>query len=210
MSRSSHSPADEGTRLRIPVVMSAPHVHLTAELIEELFCDKYRLHVHARASQPQRFAAEEVVTLIGPRGRISNVRIIGPSRPENQIELSSAAASALGIEAPARESGDLAETPGIMIEGPRTRATLRSGVIRALRHIHMSPADADRLEVKDHDRIDVFREGNSPAPLFEDVVVRVAPDYQLELHVDADEGAAKGLREGDAVFVASIGNQGDD
>ncbi len=202
MSAASRMPATGATAIRIPVVVSEPHVHLTAEIIEELFCDKYRLHVLSPASQPLQFAADETVTLIGPRGRIPNVRIIGPPRAENQIELSTAVASALGLEAPARASGDLADTPGITIEGPRTRAVLRSGVIRALRHIHISPADAERFKLKDHDRIDVAREANSPVPLFEGVVVRVAPEYRLELHVDADEAAAQGLRSGDAVFLA--------
>ena len=201
MSAASSSAADDSNRIRVPVVISAPHVHLTAELIEELFCDKYHLHVRSPLSQPLQFAAEESVSLIGPRGRISNVRIIGPPRSENQIELPHSAALALGIDAPIRESGALAGTPGITIEGPRTRATLESGVIRALRHIHMNRDFAEQLELQDHDRIDVVSIRDLPAPLFEDVVVRVAPGFQLELHVDADEAAARGLRMGDYVFL---------
>jgi len=207
MSASSSLATNVGNRIRVPVVISAPHVHLTAELIEELFCDKYHLHVRSPLSQPQQFAAEESVSLIGPRGRISNVRIIGPPRSENQVELPSSAARALGIDAPIRESGSLAGTPGITIEGPRTRATLESGVICALRHVHMSPEDAEPLELKDHDRIDVVSENDLHAPLFQDVVVRVAPGFQLELHIDADEGAAKGLRAGDIVFLGRAGGR---
>jgi propanediol utilization protein len=206
-SRRSHAATDDSMRIRVPVVISAPHVHLTAELIEELFCDRYHLHVRSPLAQPQQFAAEESVSLIGPRGRISNVRIIGPPRFENQIELPHSAALALGIDAPVRESGMLAGTPGITIEGPRTRATLENGVIRALRHIHMSPEIAEPLALKDHDRIDVVGEGDWQAPLFENVVVRVAPGFQLELHVDADEGAAKGLRAGDLVFLGRVGRR---
>ncbi len=205
MSPVPHSAAYDSRRIRVPVVVSTPHVHLTAELIEELFCDKYHLHVRSVLSQPQQFAAEESVSLVGPRGRITNVRIIGPPRSENQVELPNSAALALGIDAPIRESGALAGTPGITIEGPRTRATLESGVIRALRHIHMSPEDAEPLELKDHDRIDVVSETDWHAPLFEDVAVRVAPGFQLELHVDSDEAAARGLRAGDMVLLGRVG-----
>lgn len=207
MSNTPISAPDDGTRMRVPVVILAAHVHLTAELIEELFCDKYHLHVRSALAQPLQFAAEESVSLIGPRGRISHVRIIGPARSENQVELPNSAALALGIDAPIRESGALAGTPGITIEGPRTRVTLASGVIRALRHIHMSPEDAEPFELKDHDRIDVVSANDSLTPLFEDVVVRVAPGVQLELHIDADEGAAKGLHAGDIVFLSSAGRR---
>jgi len=197
-----HASPQDRASMRIPVVLSAPHVHLTASVIEELFSDKYRLHVKSPASQPSQFAAEEVVTLIGPRGRLSNIRVIGPPRSHNQVELSGFAAATLGIDAPARASGDLSGTPGIVIEGPRARATLSGGVIRALRHIHMSTTDAARLNIKDEDRVNVVSRALTAEPLFQDVIVRVAPGFQLELHVDAEDGAAAGLRAGDYVFLA--------
>jgi propanediol utilization protein len=205
MSPVTSAQAPDAAQIRIPVVISTPHVHLTAALIEELFCDRYRLHVASPLSQPAQFAAEEVVQLIGPAGRLANVRVIGPPRSENQVELSESAARALGINAPARESGDLAGTPGITIEGPRTRARLESGVIRALRHIHMGPEDAGRLHLKDHDRISVAAAAGARAPLFEQVVVRVAPGFQLELHLDIDESVAAGLCAGDSVVVSGAG-----
>lgn len=190
-------------QIRIPVVISAPHVYLTAEVIEELFCDKYRLHVESALPQAMQFAAEESVTLIGPRGRISKVRIIGPPRSANQVEVSRTDALTLGIDAPVRESGDLAGTPGILIAGPRASARLHSGVIRPLPHVHMTPADAARFNVKDHDRIDVVSLRNGRAALFHDVIVRVSPRFRLELHLDADEGTTSGLRSGDYVVVRS-------
>ena len=106
---------------RIPVAVSERHVHLTQSIIEQLFCDKYHLHEHARVSQPTQFAARETVTLVGPRGRIANVRVIGPARDDNQVEISRSDALVLGVGAPLRESGDVKGSPGILVEGPRAR-----------------------------------------------------------------------------------------
>jgi len=194
-SRSDHAP------VRIPVAISARHVHLTAPVIETLFCDKYRLHVHSGLVQPGEFAAEETVTLIGPQGRIPHVRIVGPPRAVNQVELSRTDALTLGINAPVRESGDLAGTPGLLIEGPRGSVQLDSGVICALRHVHMSPADAAVLGYKDQDRIELAVESDERRMLFRDVVVRVSPNYRLELHLDTDEGNAAGLQSGEFVVL---------
>ena len=194
-SRPDHAP------VRIPVAISARHVHLTAPVIETLFCDKYRLHVHSGLAQPGEFAAEETVTLIGPHGRIPHVRIVGPPRAVNQVELSRTDALTLGINAPVRESGDLAGTPGLLIEGPRGSVQLDSGVICALRHVHMSPADATVLGYKDQDRIELAVESDERRMLFRDVVVRVSPNYRLELHLDTDEGNAAGLRSGEFVIL---------
>lgn len=142
--------------MRVPVVVADRHVYLTADLIEELFCDNYRLHRQTALSQPTQFLSHELVNLIGPQGRLDKVRVIGPPRAMNQIELSLADARKLGIEAPLRESGSLVDTPGILIEGPRTCARLEGGVIRALRHVHMSREDAAMYGFHDHDHIDVL------------------------------------------------------
>jgi propanediol utilization protein len=170
-------------------------------VIETLFCDKYRLHVHSGLVQPGEFAAEETVTLIGPHGRIPHVRIVGPPRAVNQVELSRTDALTLGINAPVRESGDLAGTPGLLVEGPRGSVQLDSGVICALRHVHMSPADAAVLGFKDQDRIELAVESDERRMLFRDVVVRVSPNYRLELHLDTDEGNAAGLQSGEFVIL---------
>jgi propanediol utilization protein len=195
------SPAAAGAALCIPVAISARHVHLTESVIETLFSDKYRLHTHADLVQPGQYAAEESVTLIGPHGRIPHVRIVGPPRSVNQVELSRTDAITLGINAPVRESGDLAGTPGIVLEGPRGTVTLESGVICALRHIHAHPEEAARLGLKDQDRIQVAAQNGDRQMVFQNVVVRVSPTYRLEMHLDTDEGNAAGLRSGDSVML---------
>jgi len=187
--------------MRAPVAIAAAHVYLTPATIEKLFCDKYRLHRYLPLGQPTQYAAKETVTLIGPHGRLSNVRVIAPPRRANQVELSPTDALALGIAAPMRKSGDLEGTPGILIEGPRARVALERGVICALRHVHMNPIDADGLGIKDQDRVTVATERHTRRILFRDVLVRVSADYQLELHLDTDEAAAAGLHSGDYVIL---------
>jgi propanediol utilization protein len=187
--------------VRIPVAVCERHVHLTQDLIEMLFCDNYRLHEESRVSQPTQFAARELVTLVGPRGRIPNVRVIGPPRSDNQIEISHSDARVLGITAPVRASGDVRNTPGVLIEGPRTCVRLDHGVIRTLRHVHMHPTDAVAGGLRDGDLIDVVRDGDDAHTLFCDVMVRVSPAFTSEFHVDADEGSAAGLRSGSRVAV---------
>jgi putative phosphotransacetylase len=186
---------------RIPVAVSERHVHLTQSIIEQLFCDKYRLHEHSRVSQPTQFAARETVTLVGPRGRIANVRVIGPARDDNQIEISMSDALALGVGAPLRESGDVKGSPGILVEGPRACVRLDHGVIRTLRHIHLATAEAARHGLQDRDRIDVAKEGAHPNTLFCDVLVRVSSRCKTELHLDPDESDAAGLRTGAYVAI---------
>jgi propanediol utilization protein len=198
MNQSPQKSIEASLPVSIPVAISSRHVHLTASVIEALFCDRYRLHVGAELGQTHQFAALECVTLIGPTGhRLRDVRVIGPARAVNQIEISRTDAQTLGIRAPTRESGDLIGTPGIIIEGPRSRVPLGTGVICAHRHIHMAPADAERLCLKDRDRVEVATEGNNRGLLFRDVLVRVSPGYRLELHLDTDEANAAGLRDGD-------------
>jgi propanediol utilization protein len=187
--------------VRIPVAVSERHVHLTQSIIEQLFCDKYRLHEHSRVSQPTQFAARETVTLVGPRGRIANVRVIGPARDDNQIEISMGDALALGVGAPLRESGDVKGSPGILVEGPRACVRLDHGVIRTLRHIHLATAEAARHGLKDRDRTDVAKEGAQPNTLFCDVLVRVSSGCKTELHLDPDESDAAGLRTGAYVSI---------
>jgi propanediol utilization protein len=201
MDNPSHHHPTHDAPVRIPVAIAAPHVHLTQAVIEELFCDKYRLHELSKLLQPTRYAALESVTLIGPRGRLSNVRVIGPPKLANEVELSQTDAQRLGIDAPVRESGDLERTPGILIEGPRARVRIERGVVRALRHIHMTPSDADQLGLEDGDRVEVADERRHGQVLFRDVLVRVSTDYRLELHLDADEGEAAALHAGDHVIL---------
>lgn len=163
----------------------------------------HELHVRTYLRQPGQFAAEETVTLIGQRGRMTRVAVVGPPRADDQIEVSRSDEFRLGIDAPMRESGDLADTPGLVVGGSAGQVALDHGVICALRHIHMTPADAEMLGLKSRDRVEVAVEGKYRRLIFGDVVVRVSPDYRLELHLDTDEGNAAGLHAGEEGLLLS-------
>jgi propanediol utilization protein len=188
----------------IPIAVSARHVHLSAQTLESLFGAGYRLRARSELSQPGQFAAQETVTLVGPRGRLEHVRIIGPPRPQDQIELSRSDEIALGLDAPVRVSGDLAATPGIRIIGPLGEVALEHGVITPARHIHMSPVEAARLHVSDRQRLSVAIDSDGRDLVFGDVIARVSPDYRLELHLDTDEANAAGVRHGDTARIVRI------
>ena len=181
--------------LTIPVAVSARHAHLSTGTLERLFGVGYRLHKRADLSQPGQYSSEETVTLIGPRGRVERVRVLGPPRSADQIEISRSDEFVLGVDAPVRLSGDLAGTPGITLEGSRGRVTIERGVICARRHIHMSPADGERLGVRDGQIVQVRIDSEGRDLTFADVIVRVAQDFRLELHLDTDEANAAGLSE---------------
>lgn len=197
--KSLHSAA-----LSIPVAVSARHAHLSQPTIDQLFGQGYRLRPRTALSQPGQFAAQESVTLIGPRDRIEKVRLMGPPRAADQIEISRTDEFTLGLDAPVRISGDVVNTPGITLEGPKGQVTLRNGVITARRHIHMSPQDAERFGLRDHDSVEVRIDSDGRDLTFGDVVVRVSPQFRLELHLDTDEANAAGIQEGASAQV-SIG-----
>ena len=179
----------------IPIAISARHLHLTQEIVEALFGEGHQLTPLKELSQPGQFAAEEVVTLVGPKRRIEGVRVLGPTRSRCQVEISRTDEFWLGIDAPIRASGDVENTPGITLIGTEGReVTLPCGVICAWRHIHMTPADADAFDVKDKDvvEVDVGTDGVRSLT-FGDVLVRVKPSYKLEMHIDTDEGNAAEL-----------------
>ncbi|MGI9304871.1 MAG: acetate/propionate family kinase [Gammaproteobacteria bacterium] len=188
-------PAD---RQSIPVYISARHVHLTEETVETLFGTGHQLTVHKALSQPGQFAAKEKVTLTGPKRKLENVRIIGPTRARDQVEISRSDEFHLGLDAPVRGSGDLDNTPGITLCGPAGSVTITEGVICAWRHIHMTPEDAKRFGVNNKDIVDVAIESEGRDLVFGDVLVRVSPKYKLEMHVDTDEGNAAELIQGQA------------
>ena len=183
--------------LKIPVAVSARHAHLSQATIERIFGEGYQLKVRTMLSQTGQYAAEETVALIGPRGRIDNVRLMGPPRGHDQVEISRTDEFVLGIDAPVRISGDLKNTPGITIEGPKGTTTIPNGVITARRHIHMSPADAERFGVRDCDTVSVRIDSDGRDLTFGDVTVRVSPDFTLEMHLDTDEANAAGIERGD-------------
>jgi propanediol utilization protein len=183
--------------MRIPIAVSARHAHLSQATIERLFGAGYRLRVRKWLSQKGQYAAEETVTLIGPCGRLEHVRVLGPPRGQDQVELSRTDEVKLGIDAPVRISGDLTGTPGIVVEGPAGRVELACGVISARRHIHMSEQDAERLGVRDGATVQVKVDSDGRDLVFGDVTVRTAPDFELELHLDTDEANAAGVKDGD-------------
>ena len=179
----------------IPVAISARHIHLTQETVEALFGEGHQLTSLKPLSQPGQFAAEEQVTLVGPKRQIERVRVLGPTRSKNQVEISRTDEFFLGIDAPVRASGNVENTPGITMIGTEGRqVTIDRGVICAWRHIHMTPADAEAFGVQDRDVVDVeVGEVGVRSLTFGDVLVRVKPTYKLEMHIDTDEGNAAEL-----------------
>jgi putative phosphotransacetylase len=176
------------------VNVSARHCHLTQQAVEILFGKGHNLTPFKWLYQEGQFAAKETLTLIGPRSRvISNLRILGPTRSLNQVELSYTDAIALGFEIPLRLSGNMAGTPGCMLMGPAGFFEMEQGVIRALRHAHMSPADGDFYGVKNGDNIKL-KVGGDCGAVFDRLLVRVDPSFKLEVHIDTDEGNACNLQ----------------
>src|SRR5258706_7007001 len=176
------------------VNVSARHCHLTPEAVETLFGKGHQLTVHKWLYQDGQFAAKETLTLIGPRSRvISNLRILGPCRNINQVELAYTDGIALGFDLPLRLSGDIKETPGCMLMGPAGFFEMSEGVIRALRHVHMSSEDAAYYGVKPGD--DMKLKIGGPCGLSLDkMLARVDPAFKLEVHIDTDEGNACNLQ----------------
>jgi putative phosphotransacetylase len=176
------------------VNISARHCHLTPEAVEALFGKGAKLTVHKWLYMDGQFAAKETVTLIGPRSRvISNLRILGPCRNLNQVELAYTDAIALGFEIPLRASGNIKDTPGCMLMGPAGFFEMKEGVIRALRHVHMHPTDADFYGVKQGDNMKL-KIGGACGIVLDRLLCRVEPSFKLEVHIDTDEGNACNLQ----------------
>ena len=176
------------------VNVSARHCHLTPEAVETLFGKGRQLTVHKWLYQEGQFAAKETLTLIGPRSRvISNLRILGPCRTLNQVELAYTDGIALGFDLPLRISGDIKGTLGCMLMGPAGFFEMSEGVIRALRHVHMSPDDATFYGVKAGDAMKLQIGGPCGVTL-DKMLVRVDKSFKLEVHIDTDEGNACNLQ----------------
>ena len=174
------------------VETSARHVHVTQETLEILFGAGHTLTPIKNLSQPGQFASEEQVDVVGPKNTIKRVRILGPVRPENQVELALTDARTIGVTAPVRESGDVAGSGACKLVGPCGEVELKEGVIAAKRHIHMTPEDAAVYNVKDKDvvSVKVIPPVEGRALIFGDVVVRVSPKFSLAMHIDTDESNA--------------------
>lgn len=181
----------------IPVAISARHIHLTQDTVDVLFGKGHQLTLRKWLSQPGQFAAEETVTVVGPRNTLERVRVLGPVRSKDQLEISRTDEFFLGIDAPVRESGKVENTPGCKLIGPAGTYNLEDGVICAWRHIHMTPADAEVFGVEDRDIVEVEVGSGERSLTFGNVLIRVSPKYKLEMHIDTDEGNAAEINSGD-------------
>lgn len=186
-------PARSTEAPKLVVNISARHCHVTQEDLEKLFGKGHTLTPHKWLYQDGFFAAQEAVTIIGPRHRIiPGLRILGPCRDHSQVELAFTDAISLGLDPPVRKSGDHRDSPGCYLMGPAGMIELERGVIRHERHVHMGPSDADYYSVKDGDRLNLRIHSNCSAVL-EDLLVRISKDAKLEVHLDTDEGNATNL-----------------
>lgn len=190
-------PVEQG---KIPIGISNRHVHISKEHLDLLFGPGTVLTRERELSQPGQFVARQEVTLVGPKGVIQNVKILGPERKQSQVEISISDCFIFGIQTPIRDSGDLEGSTGVTLVGPKGSVTLNRGCIIAARHIHMSPADAGYFRVKDGDRVNVSVPGMRGV-VFAEVLVRVNPNYLLEMHLDRDEANAASLKNGDLVAL---------
>lgn len=185
---------------QVPVGISARHVHLSRDHVETLFGAGYQLTPEKSLSQPGQFACKEQVEVCGPKGSIKKVRILGPERKQSQVEMAFSDCRILGIKPPVRTSGDLKETPGILLKGPVGEVSLKEGAIIADRHIHMTPEEASWFGVSDGDRVNVLVSGEKAGVLGR-VLVRVTSESRLDLHVDTDDANAFLLRQGQWVTI---------
>ena len=184
---------------KIPVGVSARHVHVTQEHLEILYGQGYQLTVHASLYQPGAFAAKETLTIVGRRMRaIEGVRILGPVRDYSQVELAPTDAIRLGLHPPIRDSGDIAGSEPIVLVGPLASVHLKEGAICATRHIHMAPEEAESLGVHDGDLLKVGIPGER-ALTFENIRPKISSSYVLQMHLDTDDSNAAGLQGGEGV-----------
>jgi len=181
-------------RLFVELEASGRHVHITKEQALELF--GHPLTPKRPLSQPGQFLAEERLAVIGPKGTLEQVAVLGPERKEAQVEVSLTDARMLGLEVPVRPSGSVKGSPGAVLQTERSRVSLREGVIAAQRHIHLTPEDAKQFGVKDQQTVKLQTYTARPL-IFQEVVVRVSPEYASYVHLDYDEANACGFRKGD-------------
>ncbi len=185
---------------QVPVGVSARHIHLTQEHVEALFGEGYQL-TKKKDLMGGQYACNETVTIVGLKLRaIENVRVLGPVRKASQVEISATDAMKLGIAAPVRESGNIAGSAPIAVVGPKGVLYLKEGCIIAMRHIHMSPADAMAAGVKDGDIVSV-KADNERGTIFNQVKIRVNDSFTLEMHIDTDEANASKIKTGDKVTI---------
>ena len=185
------------------VEVSAHHIHLMPEHVEVLFGKGHQLTKQADLSQPGQYACKEQLAIVGPRGRIEKVRVLGPPRKYTQVEIAMTEQFKLGVHAPIRESGDIADSPGCTLEGPTGSVKLTQGVICAMRHIHMLPTDALRYGLRNKSVVRVRIAGDREL-IFGDVLVRVDPNAALAMHIDTDEANAANVKTGAEGYIDGI------
>jgi acetate kinase len=189
------------------VEVSAHHIHLTQEHVEALFGKGHQLTKHADLSQPGQYACKEQLAIVGPKGRIERVRVLGPARKYTQIEIAMTEQFKLGVHPLIRESGDIADTPGCTLESPTGTVKVDRGVICEWRHIHMTPEDALRFGVRDKSVVRARIAGDREL-VFGDVLVRVDPNFSLAMHIDTDEANAANVKTGAQAYIDGIQSEG--
>ena len=184
----------------VPIGVSNRHIHLDRKDMDILFGQDSELTFKKELGQPGQYACEETVTLHGPKGELGRVRVLGPLRSESQVEISVTDGFALGVKPPIRESGKLEGTPGVTIIGPKGTIEKDTGTIAALRHIHLTPEDAQRMGVRDKQLVKVEIGGVRGAVLH-NVLIRVSEQFAPEMHIDVDEANAFGVKNGDRAYI---------
>ena len=179
-------------RIFVPVASSARHIHLCRADVEKLFGKGYQLQKFRDLSQPGQFACKEQLTVVGPKGQLQKVRVLGPERKATQVEIAFTDSFALGIRPPVRMSGKTAGTPGCKLIGPAGEAEISEGVIVAARHLHLSAAQAAMFGLKDGQSVSLRSEGER-AVVFENVIVRAGNGHDMEVHIDTDEASAAAM-----------------
>ena len=194
--------AQSGKRF-VPVAASNRHIHVSSADLETLFGKGYALTPERALSQPGQFAAKETVTISGSKGKIDQVRVLGPARGKTQVEILTSDAFRLGVAPVVRISGDIEGTPGVSITGPAGTVTLSCGVIVAKRHVHISPEQAAWLGLSDGDIVSIRKDGVR-ALVLEQVPVRCGEGHELELHLDLEEANAGGIKNGELLEIVGI------
>lgn len=190
----------ESEKYQVPIGVSNRHVHLCEKDLNILFGDGYKLTKKSQLKQPGQFAANEVVTIRGKKGQFEKVRILGPVRTKTQVEISITDSFKLGVKSMVKQSGHLNNTPGIKIIGPKGEVDIPQGTIVALRHIHLTPAMARNLKLKDNDAIEVQTLGERKG-IMGNVLVRVSEKSSTEMHIDVDEANAFELKNNDIAII---------
>ena len=185
---------------KVEVGISNKHLHLSEADLAALFGAGHKLTVKKELKQPGQFAAEELVDIVGPKGTLKALRVLGPTRKESQVELAQTDARSIGLSLPVRESGVLDGSPGVKLIGPAGEIDIPKGAIIALRHIHLSDEQAKEAGVKNKDCVTVKSFGTRPI-IFEEVLIRSGEGHINEMHVDTDEGNAAGITNGDMVEI---------